>query len=185
MHTFLDAKKMAKILRDELGQRQVAIAHSEGLELVARQLGCENWNVLAAKIAAEPQSPSARGGCSFERAIPIIRILSMETAREFYMEWLGFSVDWEHRFEEDLPLYIQVSRAGLTLHLTEHHGDATPGSTCFVWMHGVERFHQELTDKRYTKGRPALNEMPWGRQVEVIDPFGNRIRFCEAPHADI
>jgi catechol 2,3-dioxygenase-like lactoylglutathione lyase family enzyme len=181
MHPFRDAKQMARILRDELAQRDVVIAHSEGLELVARQLGCENWNVLAAKIAAEPKPAPAPSGCSFEQAIPIIRILSMETAREFYLEWLGLTVDWEHRFEDDLPLYVQVSRAGLTLHLTEHHGDATPGSTCFVWMRGVERFHKELIDKRYPKGRPALDELPWGKQVEVVDPFGNRIRFCEAP----
>lgn len=38
-----------------------------------------------------------------------------------------FRVDWEHRFEPGFPLYLQVSRDGLVLHLSEHHGDGSPG----------------------------------------------------------
>ena len=51
----------------------------------------------------------------------------MEKAREFYIEFLGFAVDWEHRFEGVAPVYMQVSRGNLVLHLSEHHGDACPG----------------------------------------------------------
>ncbi|WP_418314221.1 glyoxalase superfamily protein [Phyllobacterium zundukense] len=25
----------------------------------------------------------------------------------------------------------------------------------------------------------AIEEQPWGREVQVIDPFSNRISFCE------
>jgi hypothetical protein len=57
---------------------------------------------------------------------------------EFYVGFLGFGVDWEHRFEENTPAYIQVSRDGLVLYLSEHHGDCCPGSTVFVWMAGAE-----------------------------------------------
>ena len=35
----------------------------------------------------------------FERAVPIFRIFSLDKAREFYLDFLGFKVDWEHRFE--------------------------------------------------------------------------------------
>src|SRR6185295_19052023 len=31
------------------------------------------------------------------------------------------------RFEPDLPLYMQVSRDRCVLHLSEHHGDCSPG----------------------------------------------------------
>src|SRR3546814_734157 len=59
----------------------------------------------------------------FERTTPILRIFDEAKAREFYFGYLGFTADWEHRFGENFPLYMQVSRAGLTLHLSEHHGD--------------------------------------------------------------
>lgn len=101
-------------------------------------------------------------------------------AKEFYVSFLGFTVDWEHHFEEKTPAYIQVSRAGLTLHLSEHHGDACPGSTVFVWMTKIEKFHREITSKDYKYLRPGIETTFYDSQsVEVIDPFGNRIRFNE------
>ncbi|OIQ31650.1 MAG: bleomycin resistance family protein [Alphaproteobacteria bacterium MedPE-SWcel] len=118
-------------------------------------------------------------GAEISPAIPVIRIFDEQKARDFYLEYLGFVVDWEHRFEEDLPLYMQVSRSGCVLHLSEHHGDATPGSTCFVPVSDAMALHQELGDKRYQNLKPGLDAMPWGLQITVTDPFGNRLRLCE------
>ncbi|MEA2563775.1 MAG: hypothetical protein QOH06_5279 [Acidobacteriota bacterium] len=114
------------------------------------------------------------------KTIPILRIFSVEKAREFYVDYLGFQADWEHRFEDVAPIYMQVSRGNLTLHLSEHHGDCCPGSTVFVWMTGIDEFHQELAARNYKYLRPGLEKTFYGtRSVEVIDPFGNRIRFNE------
>jgi hypothetical protein len=116
----------------------------------------------------------------FLHAIPILRIFDIGKAQEFYVDYLGFAVDWEHRFEPRLPVYMQVSRGDLTLHLSEHHGDCTPGSTVFVITTGLREFHREITAKRYPNLRPGIERMPWNADVmEVLDPFGNRIRFNE------
>jgi ribosomal-protein-alanine N-acetyltransferase len=74
---------------------------------------------------------------AFNPAVPVFRIFSVEKVREFYQGFLGFMLDWEHRFEPDAPVYMQVSRGPLILHLSEHHGDATPGSTAYVRMRGA------------------------------------------------
>lgn len=66
------------------------------------------------------------------KTIPILRIFDVAKALEFYGEYLGFTVDWEHRFDPEAPMYMQVSRGDLVLHLSEHYGDATPGSTVYV-----------------------------------------------------
>jgi hypothetical protein len=42
--------------------------------------------------------------------IPILRIFDEAKAREFYLDWLGFSIDFEHRFEPGTPLYMGISR---------------------------------------------------------------------------
>jgi len=116
----------------------------------------------------------------FLQTVPILRIFDEPKAREFYIGFMGFQIDWEHRFEENLPLYMQVSRAGLTLHLSEHVGDACPGSTVFVRMKGIEELHAELIAKKYKYLRPGVEIAPWkAKCMEVIDPFGNRIRFNE------
>lgn len=118
-------------------------------------------------------------GISFGPANPILRIFDVEKAMEFYIEYLGFALDWEHRFGDDFPLYCQVSRSGLTLHLSEHFGDASPGAKVFVRMQGIEAFHAELHAKNYRFLKPGLEQQPWGREVTVTDPFSNRISFSE------
>jgi len=112
-------------------------------------------------------------------AIPIFRIFSVDKAREFYVDFLGFRWEWEHRFAEDAPLYAQISRDATTLHLSEHFGDATPGSALFVPVENIDELHAELTQKNYRHARPGVETMPWGRVLAVSDPFGNRISFCE------
>ncbi|UHS61974.1 VOC family protein [Agrobacterium vaccinii] len=120
----------------------------------------------------------------FVKTFPILRIFDESKAREFYVEFLGFSVDWEHRFGDNFPLYMQVSRAGLFLHLSGHHGDATPGSTVFVSTVNVEAYQRELAAKDYTFMKPGVEKLPWGLQMEITDPFANRIRFCEQEQAE-
>ena len=74
---------------------------------------------------------------------------------------------------------MEVARAGLRLHLTEHHGDSSPGSTVFVPMRDLRVYHRELAEKRYGYARPGIEQAPWGETLEVADPFGNRLRFCQ------
>jgi hypothetical protein len=93
---------------------------------------------------------------AFNSAIPIFRMFSVEKAREFYLDFLGFQLDWEHRFGEGAPLYMQVSRGALVLHLSEHHGDACPGSTAYVRMEGVRSYHAEISDRNYPYLRPGV-----------------------------
>lgn len=115
-----------------------------------------------------------------QKTIPILRIFSVEKAKEFYVDYLGFTVEFEHVFEPGMPVYMQVSRGGMTLHLSEHHGDCCPGSTVFVWMTGIKEFHAEITAKNYGYLRPGLEDAFYGAKcLEAIDPFGNRIRFNE------
>lgn len=117
---------------------------------------------------------------SFLQTVPILRIFDVTRAKDFYAGFLGFAVDWEHHFDDESPAYMQVSRGGLALHLSEHHGDCCPGSTVFVWMEGIDEFHREITAKGYKYLRPGIEETFYGaRCLQVIDPFGNRIRFNE------
>jgi len=134
-------------------------------------------HIRSARIVAH--TIKERGAVQISGAIPLIRIFSEEKAREFYVDFLGFSIEWEHRFEDDLPLYAQIRRGDLVIHLTGHHGDATPGSTLFIPMTGIETLHAELNAKRYAHARPGITHEGWGNVMEIADPFGNRLRFCE------
>ncbi|MEO3385534.1 glyoxalase superfamily protein [Mesorhizobium sp. CAU 1741] len=176
MRTYRDAKAMAKAMRDALAEHKIELSHSQALEVVARQFGLATWNILSARIDA---GANPGQGIAFEQAIPIIRIFDVAKAHEFYLGFLGFTVDWEHRFGENFPLYTQVSRGELRFHLSEHAGDATPGCNMVVYMEGVRALNRELLDKKYRYMRPGLSEEEWGLEMQVTDPFNNRIRFME------
>ncbi len=116
-----------------------------------------------------------------DQTIPILRIFDVTKAREFYVDYLGGTVDWEHRFGEHMPLYLQVSRGAMCLHLTEHHGDATPGSAVLLQVQDVDALLAELRAKPYRFLNPSVEIAPWNAKLmTLMDPFGNRLRFNEA-----
>lgn len=172
MRTFLDSKIMAKSLREQLAAKQIALSHSECLELIAGEFGYDNWNILAAKL----------DGIGIGQAVPMMRIFDAAKAREFYIDFLGFTFDWIDPAEWKTgphPLYTQISRGALVLHLTEHHGDASPGTNAYVTVRDIEALHAELSAKKYAYNSPGIEDVPWGRSLQVNDPFGNRLRFTE------
>lgn len=118
---------------------------------------------------------------SFGKTTPILRIFDERKAKEFYLEFLGFTLDWEHRFEKGLPLYMQVSKDGCVIHLSEHHGDCCPGAALRIETNELEAFHRQLSEKAYHYARPDIEATSWGsRDMSVRDPFGNRLTFTNA-----
>ncbi len=115
-----------------------------------------------------------------EKVIPILRIFDYAKALEFYRDWLGFTMEWEHTFEENMPIYVEAVKDGITFHLSEHHGDGTPGTHVFIWCTGVKEYHEELINKKYKYNRPGLEKTFYGAlSFTVNDPFNNRISFNE------
>jgi len=111
-------------------------------------------------------------------AVPLLRIFDLELARGFYVDWLGFKVDWEHQFEPTFPKYVQVSRDAVVLHLTEHYGDCSPGAKVLIQTADVDALHSELASRPNPRMRPGVEIAPWNAKVmEVTDPFGNRLMF--------
>ncbi|MFF2241843.1 glyoxalase superfamily protein [Bacillus thuringiensis] len=111
---------------------------------------------------------------------PIFRIFDVEKAQLFYLNFLGFKLDWEHRYEENMPLYIQISLDDTVIHLSEHHGDASPGGAIRVKIDNLKAYHAVLSSKEYAYSKPDIEITPWGTsELTVIDPFLNRIIFYE------
>ena len=112
------------------------------------------------------------------QTIPVLRIFDEDKAKEFYLEFLGMQLDWEHRFEPEFPIYMQVSKGNLVFHLSEHAGDSTPGSKIFVHVQDLDSLYQDVTSKPYKYSKPSIEQAPWGdRCFTVTDPFSNTVLF--------
>lgn len=104
-----------------------------------------------------------------ERIVPIFRVADGEVTAAWYRR-LGFEVAGRHRFAPDLPLYVFLERGDVHLHLSEHEGDATPSSLVYFWVDDVDAVATEFD--------AAISDQPWGREVELTDPDGNRLRIA-------
>ncbi len=117
---------------------------------------------------------------TFRRSTPILRSFDEAKAREFYIEFLGFRVDFEHRFEPGMPLYLGLSKGECLVHVSEHHADCSPGAAVRIETDELDAFHAELLAKNYKYARPGVEEAPWGsREMSIHDPFGNRLTFFQ------
>ncbi len=103
-----------------------------------------------------------------QEVIPILRVASAERAVEWYAQ-LGFTKEWEHRFEPGLPAFVSVARGPMRLFLSEHHGDARPDTLLYLRVGDVDAVAAEFG--------MAVEEAPWAREVELRDPDGNRLRI--------
>lgn len=113
------------------------------------------------------------------KGIPTLRVFDYEKAVEFYVDFLGFNIDWEHRFSASDPVYMQVSLHKLILHLTENQR-FKPNNIVFVESEGIENFRADLLDKENDFPLPEVSKTPWNTlQMEIEDPFGNFLRFNE------
>ena len=105
----------------------------------------------------------------FKRVVPIFRIFSLEKAREFYLDFLGCKVEWEHRFEPGMPAFVSMARGRARVFLSEHQGDARPDTLLYLVVGDTDAVAREF-------GRPS-GDQPYGCDFELRDPDGNRLRI--------
>lgn len=105
-----------------------------------------------------------------EELIPIFHVKDGYESAKWYAR-LGFEIEGEHRFAPTLPLYLFIKRGNVRLHLSEHKGDARPGTLVYFYVHDVDVIAQEFDSK--------IETQPWAREVRLTDPDGNRLRIGE------
>ena len=106
-----------------------------------------------------------------ERVIPILRVADARRAVAWY-ERLGFSEQWEHRFEPGFPAFVCVDRGEVRLFLSEHEGDARPDTLVYLFVDDVDAIAAEFAVEP--------ENAPWAREIELRDPDGNRLRIGTA-----
>lgn len=113
-----------------------------------------------------------------QRVTPQFRMLDWRISRPFYEHDLGFQVQWEHTFEPGLPVFTEVSLDGVSLFLTEHVGDCEVGGAAYFVVDDVDALYADF-QARGARVAEAPQYSPWNtREMLVIDPDGNRLRFA-------
>jgi catechol 2,3-dioxygenase-like lactoylglutathione lyase family enzyme len=113
-----------------------------------------------------------------QNVMPTLRITDYEKSKAFYVDGLGFRVDWEHRFEQHLPVFLKITRDTLSLYLSEHEGDCRVGGLVHLYVPDVDQWYSDIQEKRFqTLSIPT--DQPWGnRDFRIADPDGNQLCIC-------
>ncbi|MEV1008585.1 glyoxalase superfamily protein [Streptomyces sp. NPDC049881] len=103
-----------------------------------------------------------------EQVIPVLRVADASVAVAWYGR-LGFAEQWRHRFGPGFPAFAEVARGEVRLFLSEHEGDARPGTLVHLRVRDVDAVAAEFGAR--------VEEAPWAREFELTDPDGNRLRI--------
>lgn len=105
-----------------------------------------------------------------QEVIPILRVASVDRSVGWYAQ-LGFTKEWEHRFEPDLPAFASIARGRARIYLSEHAGDGGPDTLIYIRHSDLDALSKQLGQEP--------TEVPWGRELKVSDPDGNRVRISD------
>lgn len=175
MHSFMDAKLMAKLLRQGLIDRNVDLSHSDCLELVARQFGFANWNILSARI----DTAQAKG----EGELPAGSIRSGRSTRFFRTgldpalgaAWIESRPEHAELLREDDHCTIMQTvdatpfrgkRIRLASQLRAENAD---GVTIWFRIDGPMGSLRFENLERYQAGGPLIGTTDWALRTIVLD----------------
>ena len=118
---------------------------------------------------------------SCKRAVPILRMFDEAMTKQFYVDFLGFEIMFEHRFDDSAPLYMGIKKGDCELHLSGHFGDGTPGVAIRIETTDLDDYMALLRSKNYRHARPGCPEaQEWGaKEITIQDPASNQLRFYE------
>jgi len=111
------------------------------------------------------------------QCIPALQSNDAAASFAFYQSALGFQKNWEHRYAEGLPLFIEMSIEGMTVFITEHENESAFGSELYFYVEEIDALAASIKEK----GIPFEVEpydTPYGtREFNLKDPDGNKLRI--------
>ena len=103
------------------------------------------------------------------KVVPFLRVADAEASAQWYAR-LGFTIDWRTQAEPHLPLFVAISNGVGQIFLSEHTGDAHPDGLLYIYVDDVDVVAASFG----TQAELAYYGM---RELEVVDPDGNRLRI--------
>ena len=113
-----------------------------------------------------------------ECVIPILNVASVPASVRYYVDVLGFDLDWD---EGEPPTMASVSRDGHAIMLCE--GDQGQAGT-WVWIgvHDIEPVWEQYRT-RGARVRQGPTHYRWAYEMRVEDLDGHVLRFGSEPQA--
>jgi predicted lactoylglutathione lyase len=115
-----------------------------------------------------------------EGIVPILNVTNVQASVRFYVDVLGFQLDWGEGEESE---YASVSRDDHAIMLCQ--GDqGKAGTWIWIGMEDVSSFYEECRAKG-ARIAQELTNYPWAYEMRIADPDGHILRFGSEPREDL
>ena len=114
-----------------------------------------------------------------ECIIPILNVTNLAASRDYYVNVLGFRVEWDWG---DPPDVGSVERDDFSIMLVED-GQGHPGTWVWMGVEDAEEFYEEYKISG-AKIREHPVNYPWAYEFRVEDLDGHVIRIGSGPKED-
>ena len=112
-----------------------------------------------------------------QSTISMLRVANARLSEKLFRDVFGFETTWEHDPGDGQPVFIEVVRDAVAIHLSEHEGDGPIGIQVYVNVSDAKALHDEF-DSRGANITQPLQDSPWGHLIfEVNNLDGNTLRF--------
>ena len=120
-------------------------------------------------------------------SIPVLRMSDEAAAKAFYVDFLGFEIEWKHQFEDspESPLYMQIRLGQAVIHLNGHAAPDAPPAEVRIPVRGVQAFCDHLRSVESKFPKPSVVDPRYlgeNTDMNLIEPFENYLVFWEPIH---
>jgi len=116
---------------------------------------------------------------TINQAIPVLHMTNADATEAFYCGKLGFELVFQLPASETQrdPCYMVFARDTAHFHISSHAGDAVAGGAVLFLTTDVDNLHEQFVANDVTI-HVAPVDQTWGmRELYVLDPDGNSVRF--------
>jgi predicted enzyme related to lactoylglutathione lyase len=116
------------------------------------------------------------GTIGVECITPILSVRSVSSSIRYYVDVLGFAVDWGG---EDASEMASVSRDGHAIMLCQG-GQGQPGTWIWIGVEDIEPLFERFQSQGAKVRQRPINH-PWAYEMQIEDPDGHVLRFGSEP----
>lgn len=120
----------------------------------------------------------------FLGTIPTFRVKDTAAAEVFYRDKLGFTTSWEHDPGDGHPVFLEMVRDNIALHLSEHEGDGPEEVSIHINVTDARALFREFLSAGAEIPDPP-QDAEWDEVVfSLNDLDGNTLRFGSPTSSD-
>jgi uncharacterized glyoxalase superfamily protein PhnB len=113
----------------------------------------------------------------FEAAIPILSVIDLPEALDYYQNVLAFRIGWSWG---EPPRLASVCRDRVEVNLSQSPNSHATASRVYFQIAGVDAYYNQVTIAG-ANVVAALADRPYGmKDFRIVDPSGNQLSFGEA-----